>query len=341
MDMRRSLLALPLLSLAATLVVGCGSAPNDAITASDLPSTAPATPLPDDGTTSSPVQPPNDGTDYVGFEQFGQDQAKLPAQCRATNGQTTKITTAKQPYDAAYICTVATRRVKGDGIWQYDVVWRITGGMEDVLAAYSQPDEKPPAGSNLACTAIGYAPQLVWLHDGPTIRAIVEARTACGGPQDASTKAFQAMKKSEVSAKRIQRVQSEQSIETKCPDNYKLPFEAQYGWAPTRSGPQDSPPRPLGGDATACIYRPSKDRDGDPVGSLARAVELSGSTLQSFNAELAKSQGDPSCKGSADSTFAVLMPVADGGLVVEVDGCAVANSSFYWQATDGLRSLLK
>lgn len=88
------------------------------------------------------------------------------------------------------ICATEIRPVVGDGSWRYAVVHRVTGGVEELLAAYAQPDDDTEVD---ICTTKYIDPGHVWLHEPDGQVATVRAPTDRCHPLDLATEAFRGL----------------------------------------------------------------------------------------------------------------------------------------------------
>jgi hypothetical protein len=235
---------------------------------------------------------------------------------------------------AAYVCEKAYRDVPGDGTWQFSVVRGVTGGLEELLRAYSPADEKLGQGP---CTADAQAPLVVWLHGARTV-AVRAPTDACGHPTMSGRSAFEALTTVEVASRKVVQSVSQASVDSKCSDTWKdmLAWE-EADKAENRPG---SGPRPIPVGSRACLYRVELD-GADRVGHLFGVRSFTRETTDAFNAALSDSVLDPSCSRHAHTKFAVVIndsqPVS---VYVALDGCAVSDDAGWWRATQDLRNLV-
>lgn len=232
------------------------------------------------------------------------------------------------------ICSTEIRPVDGEGSWRYAVVRRATGGVEELLAAYVQPDDDTEVD---VCTANFVDPGHVWVQhlDGQvvTVRA---PKDRCH-PLDQATEAFHGLTSVVIAEERLDQTSTQLADNTGCPDD----------WLDVLADPVDdhsvgqpaAPWRLNDGRMLACSYELTSDTT---HGHLVAGRWLDRATRAAVNRELTRATVDESCVADAHSTFAVL--AASSGFVehtyIALDGCAVQQNMARWRGTDTLRALL-
>lgn len=313
--------------LAALLLAGCGNGvqATDARRASDAPLTAYAS-------EAEPSAEPSG--DYVGVA--GDLAKSVPAVAAACPALRAKRLPENPPADQIFFCTMATRPVAGDGEWMFAQVRRVTGGVEKLFAAYAHRDARLGQG---ACKADLPDPRVVWLHTEP-IRMVHAPRDKCGKPTDVAREAFDSLTTEIVADVRMRQVQSQQSIDTGCSQQWKdmLSELARDSTAAPSGAPSPMP----AGPAKVCRYTVQVDAQGSRVGELVSAQQLDAERVQAINTALAAARPDATCRRDEHHSFAVVT-ISTGGdeLYAALDGCAVQQGNKWWRAGDDLRDLLR
>lgn len=242
-------------------------------------------------------------------------------------------------YDG-YICEQAARQVPGDGMWMFEDVKHVTDGLDQLISTYSMPDQTASPGSNFACSTVTYRGGIVWLHGTQTV-AVRSPTDACGAPLPPAANAYAALITTIVSSQKLRQVQTQQSANTGCSDQYKdvLIYNGLAGDpSKTEGGPQ---PIPDAGSFKACFYKTSQDAQGDPIGQLYGSKTLTSAERSAFNSALVAAFPDPTCKLADHTTFAVVTPsTPQGPTYLALDGCAVQQNEGVWRGSDALRAIL-
>jgi hypothetical protein len=227
--------------------------------------------------------------------------------------------------------------VPSDGVWTFQVVRRVTGGLDPLLAAYAVPDAGP-AAPGTACSAVAWASLAVFLHNASGVRAVRAPQDDCGGPTSAARTAYESVTTTVVWEKKTRQIQSQQSVDSSCPDQFKdmLAIDEQF----QSSGRSPAAPRPVAAPALECTYRVVVDAQGDRVGHLQSHRTLTADQLAAVNGALSHLRADPTCSRHEQTRFAVLGMTREPTTYVAVDGCAVAQDSGWWRAGDNLRATL-
>jgi hypothetical protein len=252
----------------------------------------------------------------------------LPAQHLASH---------QAPVEAAYLCGEESRPIAGDGVWSFQVVRRVTDGLNPLLAAYAVPDAGP-AAPDTACAAVGWAPLIVYLHDASGVRAVRAPQDDCGGPTSAARTAFESVTTAVVWEKKTRQVQSQQSVDSGCPDQYKDMLSI-YEQFPSSARSPAAAPAPLAAPVLECMYRVIVDAEGERVGEFQGYRTLTADQVAAVNAALGHARADPTCSRHEQTRFAVL-GMDRSPTTVALDGCAVEQDSGWWRAGDDLRAAL-
>lgn len=232
------------------------------------------------------------------------------------------------------ICATEIRPVVGDGSWRYAVVHRVTGGVDELLAAYAQPDDDTELD---ICTSNYVDPGHVWLHEPDGQVATVRAPTDRCHPLDRAREAFRRLTTVLVAEERLDQTSTQLSDDTGCPDDW---LDVLVDPADDHSADQPANPWQLhDGHMLACTYQLTSHTD---RGQLIAARRLDRVTRADVNRELIQATIDESCAADTHSTFVVL--AASSGFVqhtyVALDGCAVQQNLARWRSTEALRALL-
>jgi hypothetical protein len=127
-------------------------------------------------------------------------------------------------------CIFQTTTVAGDGEWLIRTDQRADSGLEALAAALRLPSQGAPA--NVNCDLIGYLPIVITVTDtkGRQLKPKVP-HEACGGPLTAAVDAIAAVQWQTVATHQVRQTQSQMSIDTGCPDQYKpvIALEAAFG----------------------------------------------------------------------------------------------------------------
>ncbi|WP_143087239.1 hypothetical protein [Geodermatophilus ruber] len=294
-------------SLLAVVVAGCGTA----VTGQHTPGGgSPATPAP---SSSGPAVEPEAAC-----------PVQTPEHLSGGGADATEV----------YICTRESRAVPDDGMWMFQVVRRVSGGLDPLLQAYAAPDDSPVSG--IACAAIGYDPLVVYLHGDGGTRAVRAPVDTCGAPTAQARSAYDSLVTTVVRERSDARIQSQLSVDTQCPDAFKdiLSLDERD----RLSGADDGlAPEPLSDPVSVCEYRITTDADGNRIGHLDGHRILSGDRLRALNTALGHVRHDPSCSRHEQTSFAVLNMGGSQETVVALDGCAVSQGYGWWRADDQLR----
>jgi hypothetical protein len=234
----------------------------------------------------------------------------------------------------AYICARESRPVPGDGVWMFEVVRRVSGGLDVLLQAYAVPDAAPVP--DIACAAVAYDPLVVHLHGPRGTEAVRAPVDACGAPLRQARAAYDSLVTTVVAERADARIQSQLSVDTQCPESFKdvLAISEHDGPAGARNGVS---PTPLADPVSVCTYRVGTDADGLRIGHLDGHRVLTGDRLRALNAALARVRRDPGCSRSEQRRFAVLAMGTGQETVVALDGCAVSQGADWWRADSQLR----
>ncbi|MCU1593153.1 MAG: hypothetical protein JWO12_545 [Frankiales bacterium] len=237
----------------------------------------------------------------------------------------------------AFICEQGARTVPGDGIWSFSSVKRLTSGLNELLRAYSKPDDttQPPGGA--VCSAVGTSPLTVWLHSDRGTSAVRATREVCGEPTKEAAAAYAALSTTVVSETKLQQVQSQLSIDSKCPEAYKdvLSLEEQDGRKQENSR---TLPTPVSGRASVCTYTVEVDKDGDRVGRLTKHHDLDAEQLKTLNEALTHVKVDGTCSRHDQTGFALLDTGKPDPLFIALGGCAVQENHDWWRAGEDVRA---
>ena len=232
------------------------------------------------------------------------------------------------------VCTTEIRRVEGDGSWRYGIVRRVTGGIDELLRTYAEPDDDTEVD---VCTANYVDPGLVWIKDADRVISTVRAPTDRCHPLEDASAAFNGLTTVLVAEERLDQTASQLSNDTSCPDDW-LDVLAR----PLEAPPTDQPatPWPLdGGRLVACSY---EVMTGSEHGRLIAGRTLRPAERAEVDRELAAATIDASCVREGQSRFVVL--AASAGFVqhtyIALDGCAVQQNSASWRGSGALRALL-
>ncbi len=259
----------------------------------------------------------------------------IPPDSACPKGEMVHLPADQGPVTDAFLCGSEDRPVAGDGVWLFQVVRRITGGLDPLLAAYNPADAAVPR--NVTCPMNLPDPLVVWLHSADGVVAVRAARDVCSHPTADGTAAYDAMTTTIVWEKKDRQTQTELSIDSRCSDAYKdmLTYDIQSGQA-NRS----DRPTALVGPVSVCTYRVETDAQGDRIGHLDGHRVLTGQQVDAVNAALARVRVDETCSRREHTRFALLTTSAGAPTDVALDGCAVSQNGSWWRAGDDLRSAL-
>lgn len=239
------------------------------------------------------------------------------------------------PIRSAYLCRTVDRKVPGDGVWQYQVVRRITGDLGRLQAVLEAADEAPTSGS---CTAEFFVGPPIWVvgsHSAALVRVPLDA---CAHAVDNVVDEVLALPATKVSDERLQRVESQTALDSGCSESFKdlLRIQAADGGTPRGASPPQLDPSTRW---TVCRYRVVQ-RDGDvSTGTLESADRLTAGQLAAVDDALRRSTVDPTCRRDDHTRFATI--TGDGDWIdVALDGCAVQHGTSWWRADRRLRDLL-
>ena len=239
------------------------------------------------------------------------------------------------PVDAtptsALVCTTEVAPVAGDGEWMFTVTRRVTDGLPRLLQAYQTPDEDRTNGP---CRSDLPDPRVVWLEIGEATVPVRAPYDECAKPIPTATQAYDALVTIVEKRQPIRRVTSQLALDTGCAQEWKdvLAIEADL-----RRPVPTAAPTPLPAPVRACIY----EVVGDGAGRLTAGRTLSPDEQDAVNAALAQARADSDCRRDGHHRFAVLLPADQSEpTYVALDGCAVAQGSAWWQASDTLRHAL-
>jgi hypothetical protein len=156
------------------------------------------------------------------------------------------------------------------------------------------------------------------------------------GPTAAAYKAYAGLLTEVVSERKLQHVQSELSIDSKCPESYKdvLALEEQDSRVQENSR---ALPNPVSGRASVCTYVVEVDKDGDRIGQLKSHHELDAAHLRALNVGLTKVTVDGTCSRHDQTGFALVDSGRPDPLLIALNGCAVQEGHDWWRAGDDVR----
>ena len=238
----------------------------------------------------------------------------------------------------AYICVEEDRAVPGEGVALAQVVRRVTGGLDALLTAYAAPDEAPTPDT--ICGLAAWHPLVVYLHDDSGVHAVRAPTTSCSAPTEPARSAYTALVTAVVGEEGRRTVQSQLSVDSNCPDDYKdtLSIDEQFdSTSPGDQGPGSSTPTALAGPVSVCTYRVASDDEGMRAGRLDGQDTLTGDQLSAVNEALSLARPDPGCSRHEHTRFAVLNGGQQDATVIALDGCAVSQEEGWWRAADQLR----
>ena len=233
----------------------------------------------------------------------------------------------------AFLCDVAVQSLASTARRDYEEVRQITAGLDGVLDAFATPDTTSPR-----CVTLAYhAPLLLWLHQDGQIRVVRAPTTPCGRPLNQATTALEAATTQVVHRRLVRTHPPELDVASGCNTGVK-DMLALYA-PPPRDTPPTSAPRPLRAGARACTYHVVHDGE-IGIGQLTNGRRLSRSEINAVNAALGQSRPDATCSPVGHEAFVLLLDRYTDTYVA-VDGCAVAQDSSRWRASDKLRDLLR
>lgn len=286
------------------LLAGCGNT---------HPAALQATPQPTRGVTSSPSPLPN----------------SVPDAEACPPGDPVHLAEDQPTVTDAFVCTDEVKAVPGDGMWDFRIVKRITGGLVELLQVYATADAAPGNG---ACTLDLPSPRTVWLHSDKDTVAVRAPHSPCSKPTAEGIKAYDALTFEVVWEKKTRQMQTELSVSSQCSDSYKDTLSLDEQYSPGRTNSRTSP-MPVSGSVSVCIYKVQADEQGDRIGHLTGHHTLTAAQVDQLNRGLAKVTVDPTCSRHEHTSFALL----PGQLVIALGGCAVSQDSDWWRAGDDVR----
>jgi hypothetical protein len=239
------------------------------------------------------------------------------------------------PITAAYLCEVVDRSVPGDGVWQYQVVREVTGGLPALEEALAVPDA--PRNSGM-CTLQFDIGRPIWVV-GQRSALVRVPLDGCGHAVQGAKDVLEQLPTKVVSEKRTRQMETQTAVDSGCSQDFKDMLRVES--ADNRLPDVEAPPQ-LDESMrwTVCRYDVvSQDGGG---GSLTSADRLTPKQVTRLNAALAASHADPSCRRDDHTRFATVIDV-DGSnywLDVALDGCAVQRGSDWWRADPEVRRLL-
>lgn len=157
-------------------------------------------------------------------------------------------------------CIYDTQGVPGDGVWQVLIEQVTTSGLDELAKALRLPSQ-PVGRGDLSCPAIAVAPVVITVTDksGNQYHPKVP-QSACGFPLAVVTGVIDGLGWLTTSTTKLEQIQTELSISSMCPDQWK-PEIALFGdRQDTARGEVDATPGPL----VACRY----DLDNDPENTV-------------------------------------------------------------------------
>jgi hypothetical protein len=241
------------------------------------------------------------------------------------------------PLPADSVLVSATRcifdhsSVPGDGNWLGRIDQRVDSGLDALAAALRLPSQAAPINS--ACNLIGYVPVVITLTDtqGRQIKPLLP-HEACGGPLPAAVDAIAALPWQTVATHQVRQTQSQMSIDTGCPDDYKpvIALQAGFGVGPRK-------PLPFTTDVSSlqvCRYVPRSDPESlmplgnngsagvAHVGHLTSVSTIDGANARALLAAVAAAPSARPCN-QPDAPFANVGTPGDNPamLTVELGGC--------------------
>lgn len=296
------------------VVVGCGNSPTAVVrNAPQLPSGSP---------TSSPLPVP----------------VSVSADAACPKQDPTHLQANQVNVTDAFVCREVDRKVPGDGVWLFQVVRRVTSGLNPLLAAYNAPDAGP-AGPGVACTAELPDPLVVYLHSDTGVRAVRAPWTECRKPTTEAASAYLASRTTVVWEKKDRQTQTQMSIDSACSDAYKDTLALDETYNPNRTN-DAALPTALSGPVSVCTYRVQPDAQGDRIGHLDGHRSLTAEQILAINSAITHVRVDPRCSRHQQTRFALLSTGRGDPTVVALDGCAISQSNRWWRADADLRSAL-
>ena len=240
----------------------------------------------------------------------------------------------------AYLCVEEDRAVPGEGVVLFQVVRRVTGGLDALLTAFAAPDDAHEPDK--ACAAIGSAPLVVYLRDISGTHAVRAPMTSCNAPTEPARSAYTSLTTQVIGEQRDRTIQSQLSVDSNCSDDYKdmLSIDEELDSAsPQEQAPPGSAttPRQLFGPVSVCTYRIATDDQGTRVGHLEASHTLTAEQLAAVNEALGRARPDPSCSRHDHTEFALLNGDQQDATFIALDGCAVSQYEGWWRADDQLR----
>lgn len=237
---------------------------------------------------------------------------------------------------AAYLCSPEDRTVPGEGMWEFQVVRRVTGGLDALLQAYRAPDAA--IGGAGACNASIASPLVVWVHAAETL-AVRAPRDNCNAPTVAAAAAYRSLTTAVVGETKLRQVLTQRSMDSGCSDSYKdMLAIREEGGSRSQSAPR---PSPLVAGSWVCTYDVRRNAYGERLGKLTATRALTGAQIEELNKQLSKVVVDSGCSRRLHTRFALIQKESGSpSTLVALDGCAVQQDEGWWRGTDRLRSLL-
>lgn len=249
------------------------------------------------------------------------DRFAAKAPCQGGYADPEPVYAAPQPpgqaavrnFDAVAVvrCQWTSRRYPGDGEWALLVRQVGTRGLPGLIKALTQPSQRQTNGP---CAAIAYVLPPLYLVDAAGKYLHPAPPTdGCGAPLPGFAHAIAAMTWRTVSTTKLNQVQSQQSIDTGCAQQWKNEAE-MYARFPMRPDPGHQPVLAHVPDTAlhVCIYRTGSDPE---IGNLERGTTLSRQQSEQLRTALA----GPGRRGDCASQRA--FAVVDNSINVELGGC--------------------
>lgn len=239
------------------------------------------------------------------------------------------------PPKGAYLCAWGQRTYPGEGTWEVVELRRVTGGLSEVLAAFSVVERVTPAPPT-GCPYDGVTGPPTVILDLGDHAVLVSPRwgETCNRYVD-SIRAVEAMVTEVVSTTRVGQIASPMAAASGCQMAYKNVLAME----PSKDVPALLQIAAQTGPVTVCAYDGS---DSSEPPRLDGAVVLFPREVELLRAEVALARRDTFCRGNEHSLFAIVTGSDPVGfsLAVALDGCAVGDWGKVYRGSDRLRAIL-
>jgi hypothetical protein len=211
-------------------------------------------------------------------------------------------------------CRTEVRDVPGRGKWNVEITERADTPAADLVAQLRRPSDPLTAGP---CTMELVPPPVFLLVDaaGRTVLPAVPT-DACGKPRAEVRAALDALPFHTLSEKQVNQVQSQESVDSGCAQQWKDMLRIDLGRARPAAATGPLWPEPVS-SIRVCVY----GSDQASGGKLAGTRTVTGSAATALAGALGGAGAAASCP--ADHTrFAVLTAAGTGSwAIAELDGC--------------------